>query len=306
MADQTLRFQMDRLLSYDDGSLLDELRRVGLLLPDGPITRTAFDAESRVHSTTLLRRFGGWQQALERAGLGCRYGGQPVSAKMRDQRARIASADDMIEELQRVAAIVGRSVITRAEFLQHAEIIGERAIINRFGSWKAALESAGLELSAMGRRWSDEDYFENLLDVWTHRGRAPSYAQMNEPPSRITNGAYAAKFGSWGKAKLAFVERVNNDIELVQRETTLPRVPSLTQPKPRQEDQRHIPIGLRYQVLRRDRFRCVTCGRSPASDLHCVLHVDHTVPFSRGGKTTLENLRSLCAECNVGKGAKDR
>lgn len=305
MVDQTPRFEMDRLLSYGDEALLNELRRVALLLPDGPLTRTAFDAKSRVHSTTLLRRFGGWEQALERAELVGRYGGQRVSAKMRDQRARAASADDMIQELQRVATIVGRSTITRAELLQHAELIGERAIINRFGSWKAALESAGLELSAMGRRWSDEDYFENLLEVWTHHARAPSYAQMNEPPSRITNGAYAAKFGSWGKAKLAFVERVSNDIERVQQEATLPRVPSPIQPKTKQEDQRHIPIGLRYQVLRRDRFRCVTCGRSPASDLHCVLHVDHTVPFSRDGKTTFENLRSLCAECNVGKGSKD-
>lgn len=305
MVDQTVRFEMDRLLSYDEESLLEELRRVALLQPDGPVTRAAFDAEARVHSTTLLRRFGGWQQALQRAGLSDRYGGKRISSKMRDQRARAASAADMVEELQRVAKIVGRSSITRADLLQHGNLIGERAIINRFGSWKAALESAGLKLSVHGRRWSDDDYFENLLEVWTHHAHAPTYAQMNQPPSRITNGAYAARFGTWGKAKLAFVDRVNDDLDLVQQEKPAARVPLPVPQRARQEDQRHIPIGLRYQVLRRDRFRCLTCGRSPSSDLHCVLHVDHTVPFSRGGKTTLENLRSLCAECNVGKGSKD-
>lgn len=224
---------------------------------------------------------------------------------MRDQRARAATAEDMIAELRRVAEVVGRRTITRAELLKQSDFIGERAVLNRFGSWKAALDAAGLELSAMGRRWSDDDYFENLLEVWTHHGRAPIYAEMNRPPSHITNGAYAAKFGTWGRAKQAFVERVNSDIEQSEREASQPSVPTPIPAKPRQEDQRHIPIGLRYQVLRRDRFRCVTCGRSPATDLDCVLHVDHAVPFSRGGKTRLDNLRSLCAECNVGKGDRD-
>lgn len=63
MADDRLRFEMDRLVSYDNESLLAEIHRVTALLPDGPITRTAFDAESRVATSTLIRRFGGWRQA---------------------------------------------------------------------------------------------------------------------------------------------------------------------------------------------------------------------------------------------------
>ncbi len=302
VVDDGLRFEMDRLVSYDNESLLAEIHRVTALLPDGPISRAAFDAESRVATSTLIRRFGGWRQALERAGFGDRYGGKRVSAKMRDQRGRSATADDMIAELQRIAAKVGRSVITRADLLEHAELMSERALLNRFVTWKSALERAGLELSNMGRRWTADDYFENLLEVWTHYGRAPTYAQMNQPPSKITNGGYASKFGSWGMAKQAFVDRVNIDIDVGEREAATPSVPSPISAKQRQEDQRNIPIGLRYQVLRRDRFRCVTCGRSPATDLECVLHVDHVVPFSRGGKTRPDNLRALCAQCNVGKG----
>lgn len=241
---------MNRLVSYDEKSLLEEMRRVAALLPSGEITRTDFDSHSRVATSTLIRRFGGWQAALERAGLGDRYSGKPVTAKMRGQQARALTAEEVIAELQRVARLLGTSVITRVDVRTHSDLLGDRITANRFGSWKAAVEAAGLELSPMGRRWTDSDYYENLLAVWTHHGRAPTYTEMNQPPSRITKGAYASKFGTWGRAKLAFVERVNSDIEQAEREAATPPAPKLVASKPRQEDQRHIPIGLRYQVLR--------------------------------------------------------
>lgn len=34
------------------------------------------------------------------------------------------------------------------------------------------------------------------------------------------------------------------------------------------------------------------------------LHVDHIMPISKGGKTEPSNLRTLCIDCNLGKGAK--
>ena len=57
---------------------------------------------------------------------------------------------------------------------------------------------------------------------------------------------------------------------------------------------------LRYEVLKRDGFRCVMCGAS-ASD-GALLEVDHIVPVSKGGETIEENLQTLCRECNRGKG----
>lgn len=60
--------------------------------------------------------------------------------------------------------------------------------------------------------------------------------------------------------------------------------------------------SLRYDVLKRDGFKCVICGRTAADGIK--LHVDHIVPVSKGGKTELSNLRTLCDECNLGKSAK--
>lgn len=57
--------------------------------------------------------------------------------------------------------------------------------------------------------------------------------------------------------------------------------------------------SLRYEILKRDGFRCVLCGKSAQDG--AVLHVDHIKPVSKGGKTEPHNLRTLCEECNLGK-----
>lgn len=56
---------------------------------------------------------------------------------------------------------------------------------------------------------------------------------------------------------------------------------------------------LRFDVMRRDGFRCKYCGRSEADGVK--LHIDHIKPVSKGGKTEMSNLQTLCDECNLGK-----
>ena len=57
---------------------------------------------------------------------------------------------------------------------------------------------------------------------------------------------------------------------------------------------------LRYQVMRRDGFRCQLCGATQADGVK--LHVDHIIPVSKGGTSDIGNLRTLCDRCNRGKG----
>ena len=68
------------------------------------------------------------------------------------------------------------------------------------------------------------------------------------------------------------------------------------------ERKRDVPLKLRLKIFSRDKFKCVLCGRTPAIHLGAKLHVDHIVPFSKGGTTTDPNLRTLCEQCNWGKG----
>jgi len=68
------------------------------------------------------------------------------------------------------------------------------------------------------------------------------------------------------------------------------------------QDKKKINKSIRYDILKRDNFTCVICGRSQRDGV--ILHVDHITPVSRGGITTKENLRTLCSDCNLGKSNK--
>lgn len=60
-------------------------------------------------------------------------------------------------------------------------------------------------------------------------------------------------------------------------------------------------MRLRFEILKRDNFKCCACGASPAKDPMVELHIDHIIPWSKGGETTAENIQTLCSKCNIGK-----
>ncbi len=66
-----------------------------------------------------------------------------------------------------------------------------------------------------------------------------------------------------------------------------------------------LTAGLRHLIFRRDRYTCQICGRAQDRDQGVRLEVDHIIPVSRWGKTEESNLRTLCRECNSGKGPGD-
>ena len=66
-------------------------------------------------------------------------------------------------------------------------------------------------------------------------------------------------------------------------------------------ERKPISKKLRFEVFKRDSFRCQYCGRS-APDV--ILEVDHIVPVAKGGKNDVMNLITSCRDCNRGKGKK--
>ena len=63
-------------------------------------------------------------------------------------------------------------------------------------------------------------------------------------------------------------------------------------------DRKQISKKIRFEVFKRDGFKCQYCGAS-APDI--ILHVDHIKPVSKGGKNTITNLITACSRCNLGK-----
>jgi len=55
---------------------------------------------------------------------------------------------------------------------------------------------------------------------------------------------------------------------------------------------------IRFEVFKRDLFKCQYCGIEPPNGL---LEVDHIIPVSKGGCNSEDNLITSCFDCNRGK-----
>lgn len=57
---------------------------------------------------------------------------------------------------------------------------------------------------------------------------------------------------------------------------------------------------LRFEIFKRDGFKCLYCGATPVQK---VLRVDHVIAVAAGGTDDPENLVTSCFDCNAGKAA---
>ncbi len=215
--------------------------------------------------------------------------------------------NDLLDDIKKVARKLNKNTVTMEEYEKYGTY-HQCTLIRRFGSWFAVLSKANLEPSRSPINISDEDLFKNIYDVWIKLSRQPKYAEMRKPLSAYSAGTYDKRFGSWRKALEQFLiyinvtndpnEPVDNNEEVfkeeLKEESNIPMFKHKTK--------RNISLRLRFAILNRDRFTCKKCGRSPSKDPNVTLHVDHIIPWSKGGETVPENLETKCEQCNLGKG----
>jgi 5-methylcytosine-specific restriction endonuclease McrA len=198
--------------------------------------------------------------------------------------------EELITDVKRVAAELRKKSVTIDEYNERGRF-HNTTLTRRFGSWFVVLEKAGLE-KTRNLNISSEELFNNLVEVWLHLGRQPRYDDLTTTISKYSSGTYEKRFGGWRAALEAFVKWANEgEMSLVtearERRKTSPKTP------------RKINWRLRAQVLMRDGTRCRMCGATPGDG--AKLHVDHIVPWTKGGQTILGNLQILCNKCNIGK-----
>jgi 5-methylcytosine-specific restriction endonuclease McrA len=203
------------------------------------------------------------------------------------------SDPELLADLRRVAEGLSQRTVGQKQYRKLGKY-DDTTVSRRFGSWNNGLLAAGLDMSNEVSI-PDEKLFENILRLWEYHGRQPRRSELACPPSTISQTPYNRRFGSWTKALRSFVDYANaaetgpleppeGDVVGIRRRTS--RDPSLR---------------LRFKVFQRDNFSCRQCGRSPATVLGIMLHVDHVIPWSEGGETVFDNLQTLCDACNLGK-----
>ena len=201
----------------------------------------------------------------------------------------------LLADLVRVAVETGKTTLTFREYGKHGTFSAS-TISLRFGSWLIVLETAGSTLT-QAKNISEEELFKNLLAVWMTIGKQPKTRDLSSSFSRFSSSTYMARYGGWRKALQKFVEWADQDDSTAEIKDSV----TVDQASSARSTARNPSLRLRFKVLQRDQFRCTSCGASPAFKPGVVLHVDHHIPWSKGGDTVLNNLTTLCETCNLGK-----
>ena len=221
------------------------------------------------------------------------------------ERHRNLTDSELIEDVIEVSRKIRKDKVTREDYLKFGKYSAS-TLQDRFKSWFIVLEKAGLKPNRSPFDIPDKDLFENLASVWINLGRQPIHREMKAPLSKYGGNTYIHHFGTWMDSLRKFIEYENSDNVDEQEEMPLQIEESNKNDLDKSEDfsldSRNISHRMRFSVLLRDGFRCTACGKSPITHPGTELHCDHIIPWSKGGKTIIKNLKSLCSECNLGKG----
>jgi len=199
--------------------------------------------------------------------------------------------EEIISDMKRVSVLIEKNSITISDYETYGKY-DPTTVMRHFGSWNKALESIGLKI--INKQYSLKELYDNLAEIWISLGRQPSRRDLMRLNSPISYKAYERKFGKWSIALESFVEYFNTSGGIV---TDM----SFSDNGDQHKTSRDINLRMRFMVMQRDNFKCCICGASPAKDASVELHIDHIIPWSKGGETVIENLQTLCSKCNLGK-----
>lgn len=257
-----------------DEELLSDLQR---LYDEKGYTPTGedMDADGEYSKSTLIKRFGSWMAALERAGVD-------------GEREPKIPRQDLLNELSRVAEREGRE--PRSSDIESGDGYSYPTYINRFGSWAAAVRAAGYEpFKQVGL--SDEDYLNELRRLAPDEDTPPSSVKMRNE-GKHTRSSYQRRFGSWNAAiRSAGFDPI--------RRSPGNSLKNAVYGEGWSEEKRK-------RVRERDGYECVICGISQSEykeHYGMALDVHHIRPardFEDGKeRNKMSNLVTLCRACHM-------
>lgn len=293
--------------NVSDKDLLDDIVRIAKELGKDTLTRDEYKVNGgKYHWSTIHNRFGGWLKALQLCGLNPNE--RQLNTSLRTYTQSYISTEELIEDLKSVAIKLNKQTISSGEYDRNGKY-SSATYFNRFNTWNKALIASGLIPFEVipGKRVSDYEALEEIERVWIELGRQPTTTDIKNGASKYSLSVFERCFGSWRKALEFFVAYINGEQDVekpVEEEQTQPieYKPVISEnDKPKHSTRRDINLRLRFNVMKRDNFKCCICGRSPATTPGLELHIDHIKPWSKGGETVIDNLQTLCSDCNLGK-----
>ncbi len=222
------------------------------------------------------------------------------------------SKEEIAEELVRISKITGNKFVNRHDIEEHGKI-HYGTIKRKFGGLINALIFAKLISEADKKkkygRVTKEELFKEIGRIWeltlSKYKRRPFIKDFKEN-SILPPWAWDSHFGSFRKALAAYLAWEEENIN--KQEIGVHYSPNKVATNDKQRNKfpftrRTIPPGLRWRVFSRDDLKCTVCGKDP-KHYEITLEVDHIIPWSEGGPTEIDNLRTLCSKCNLGKSNK--
>lgn len=296
-----------------DDDILKDISCVAQKLKVDYLSISTYKAHGTYSQTAIQGHFGTWKNALHLAGL---------RTERNSHELKSISDEDYFSDLNRVAKMLGLDTVPYDVYKKHGKYSGEH-IFHRFGKWNTALQKAGLNSTGFSKdKITEQQCYDEIERIWTLLGRQPTTTDIvKEKISLYSIDTFKRRFGSWRKALESFVHYINSEnnssdaqIQLAQNNENLIKSTNSSTSTPidnqenlvtitptRHQTPRNVTARLRFMILKRDNFKCCACGASPAKDPSIELHVDHIIPWSKGGETTFENLQTLCSRCNLGK-----
>lgn len=122
---------------------------------------------------------------------------------------------------------------------------------------------------------------------------------IGEDIPRETLRNVAGNIQDWQRSLRQLRQETGLDIVATKVGYILTSDTPVREPKVRQ----NIDNKLKYAVLQRDNSTCQRCGANIENTPGVKLVIDHKIPVEMGGETTIDNLWTLCSNCNGGKQA---
>jgi 5-methylcytosine-specific restriction endonuclease McrA len=206
----------------------------------------------------------------------------------------------LLDDLRQVAKKAGRHTLRRDEYTKLGRFTASE-LRRRFGTWSICLQRAGLKHTPKSSEITDKQLFDNLERVWRSVGGQPAMNDMRKAISDYGKELYTKRWGSWQNSLMAFVDFKNQRGHGNRRSKgRLKHLQKVRKHTTKREPSRE----LRAAVLKRDKYRCVNCGKSSAKGHDGELQIDHIKPWAKGGETVMKNLQTLCKKCNSKKRAR--